>query len=226
MMENMIRYGEKRMKVMAFNGSPRRKWNTATLLEKALEGARSEGAETELIHLYELDYKGCKSCFACKLKGGKSYGRCAQRDALTPILEEVKNCDALILGSPVYLGTATGEMRSFLERLIFPYLVYDAERSTFFPRRIPVGLIYTMGVTEEVMKQIGYPKYFKNTERLVERILGKTESLFVTDTYQFDDYSKYVSSEFDPESKAKRRSEVFPEDCENAFKMGARFAGR
>lgn len=54
------------MKVMAFNGSPRKKWNTATLLEEALKGAVSQGAETELIHLYELKFKGCISCFECK----------------------------------------------------------------------------------------------------------------------------------------------------------------
>jgi multimeric flavodoxin WrbA len=42
------------MKVMAFNGSPRKKWNTATLLERTLEGAASQGAKTELIHLYDL----------------------------------------------------------------------------------------------------------------------------------------------------------------------------
>lgn len=56
------------MKVIAINGSPRK--NTATLLAKALEGASSCGAETELIHLYDHNYKGCVSCFACKLKDG------------------------------------------------------------------------------------------------------------------------------------------------------------
>ncbi len=45
------------MKVIGINGSPRKKWNTSTLLEKALEGAASEGAETELIHLYDLNFK-------------------------------------------------------------------------------------------------------------------------------------------------------------------------
>jgi multimeric flavodoxin WrbA len=55
---------------MAFNGSPRKTWNTATLLEKALEGAASKGAETELVHLYDVTFKGCISCFACKTKGG------------------------------------------------------------------------------------------------------------------------------------------------------------
>jgi multimeric flavodoxin WrbA len=214
------------MKVIGINGSPRKNCNTATLVEKALEGAILNGAKTELIHLYELDYKGCKSCFACKLKDGKSYGKCATRDDLTPILKRIEQSDALILGSPIYLGSTTGEMRSFLERLIFPYLVYDAEASTLFPRRIPIGFIYTMGVTEKLLEEIGYLKYFKTTERLVERILGKTESIYVTDTYQFDDYSKYVSTRFDPEEKLKRHKEVFPQDCEKAFKMGVKFTNR
>lgn len=68
------------MKVIALNGSPRKKWNTATLPENALEGAASRGAETELIHLYDLKFKGCLSCFACKTAGGESYGQCAVDD--------------------------------------------------------------------------------------------------------------------------------------------------
>ena len=120
------------MKVIAINGSPRKKWNTATLLEKALEGAASEGAETELIHLYDLNFKGCTSCFACKLKDGKSYGKCAMKDELTPVLEKLEDADAVILGSPLYLGNSTGEMRSFMERYIFPYLVYSATQYHYF----------------------------------------------------------------------------------------------
>ena len=109
------------MKVMAFNGSPRKTWNTATLLNKALEGAASQAAETELIHLYDLHYSGCISCFACKLKDGKSYGKCAVKDEITPILAKIKDADALILGSPNYIGSPTGAMKAFFERLTFPY---------------------------------------------------------------------------------------------------------
>jgi len=47
------------MKVLAFNGSPRKKWNTGILLDHALQGAASQGAKTEIIHLYDLNYKGC-----------------------------------------------------------------------------------------------------------------------------------------------------------------------
>ncbi len=113
------------MKIMALNGSPRKKWNTAILHKKAIEGAASQGAETSLVHLYDLHFKGCISCFACKTRGGKSYGTCAVQDDLTPIYAEIKKAEAIILGSPIYFGDVTGELRSFLERLLFPYLVYD-----------------------------------------------------------------------------------------------------
>lgn len=52
------------MTIIGINGSPRKKWNTATLLTKALEGAASQGADTELVHLYDLAFKGCMICFA------------------------------------------------------------------------------------------------------------------------------------------------------------------
>jgi multimeric flavodoxin WrbA len=145
------------MKVIAINGSPRKKWNTAMLLEQALEGAKSKGAETELIHLYDLDFKGCTSCFSCKLKGGKSYGKCAMRDGLTPVLEKLATADAFILGSPIYFGTATGEMRSFMERLLFQYFEYTIPPTSLFDRKIPTALIYTMNVPEEMMKENNYP---------------------------------------------------------------------
>ena len=214
------------MKVIAINGSPRKKWNTATLLEKALEGAETEGAETEIIHLYDLNFKGCTSCFACKLKDGKSYGKCAMNDELTPVLDRLKDSDAVILGSPIYLGNSTGEMRSFMERYIFPFLVYSTDLPSLYPKNIPVGFIYTMGVKEENFDMFGLNKIIELNETFATRIFGYSESLYSTDTYQFDDYSKYVADRFDPVEKAKRRKEVFPQDCEKAFEMGARFVKR
>ena len=214
------------MKAIAINGSPRKKWNTATLLERALEGAASEGAETEIIHLYDLNFKGCISCFECKLKDGKSYGKCAMNDELTPVLEKLKNADVVILGSPIYLGNSTGEMRSFMERYIFPFLVYSENPRSLYPRNIPIGYIYTTGAKEENFDVFGLHKIIELNEGVATRIFGYSESLYSTDTYQFDDYSKYVADHFDPEEKAKRREEVFPKDCEKAFEMGIRFIKR
>lgn len=214
------------MKVIAINGSPRKKWNTATLLEKALEGAASEGAETEIIHLYDLNFKGCISCFACKLKGGISYGNCAMKDELTPVLEKLKDADAVILGSPIYFGNSTGEMRSFMERYFFQYLVYSTDLMSLSPKNIPIAYIHTMNVTEDLFEVFGINKLIELNERTASRIFGYSESICSTDTYQFDDYSKYVADRFDPTKKAKRREEVFPQDCKKAFEMGARLIKR
>jgi len=147
------------MKVIAINGNPRKKWNTATMLEKALEGAASEGAETELIHLYDLNFKGCTSCFACKLKDGKSYGKCAMKDELTHVLEKLRDVDAVILGSPIYLGNCTGEMRSFN--------------------------IYTMGAKDENFDVYGLHKVFELNEGVATRIFGYSESLYSTQQFPF-----------------------------------------
>lgn len=212
------------MKIIAVNGSPRKTWNTATLLNKALEGATSQGAETELIHLYDLNFKGCTSCFACKTIGGKSYGKCAMNDDLTPVLEKIGKADAIILGTPIYFGAASGEMRSFMERMIFPYLTYDRDTRTLFPRKIRIGLIYTMNAPDEFIKMIQWDEQIGFNGRVLKMVFGYSESLLSTDTYQFDDYSKYATSMFDPEKKAKRRQEVFPEDCAKAYNMGVRFA--
>jgi multimeric flavodoxin WrbA len=215
------------MEVIAFNGSPRKTWNTATLLQKALEGAASQGAKTKLVHLYDLDFKGCRSCFGCKTKGGPSYGKCAVKDDLTPILKEIETADALILGSPIYIGAVSGEMKSFMERLIFPFLRYakdDDPAPTLFPRKIHTGFIYTMNVTEEQMKELDYKKDIALNQGFLRRIFGNSESLLSFDTYQFDDYSKIDQDRFDVEKKAARRKEYFSQDSRRAFEMGIRFA--
>ncbi len=212
------------MKVMGVNGSPRKKWNTAALLEKALEGAASQGAETESFHLYDLSYKGCVSCFACKTKDGRNYGRCAVKDDLTPILRKVEEVDVIILASPIYFGTVTGEMRSFMERLLFPYMTYTDPPSSLFSRRMRTGFIFTLGATEELAKERGFDEHIMANKLLLKMIFGAAETLCSFDTYQFEDYSKVVAPRWDPEKKARRRAEVFPIDCEKAFELGARLA--
>lgn len=214
------------MHILAINGSPRKKWNTATLLEKALEGAASQGATTELLHLYDFTYKGCTSCFACKLIGGPSEGRCAIQDELRPVLERIETeVDALILGSPIYFGSMSGEMRSFLERLLFAPLVYSQPPRSLFPRTIRTAIVYTMNVDEERCEQMGYPTMFGYTEASLTRAFGiEAESLCCFDTLQFADHSKVLMEYMDPAHKLARRTEVFPQDCQRAYALGQRLA--
>lgn len=211
------------MKVIAFNGSPRKAWNTDVLLRNALEGAASQGAETEIFHLYDLDFKGCISCFECKKINGKNYGKCAIKDELTPILARIEDADAIIIGTPYYLGMPTSAAKAFLERLVFPYIVYETNTSTLFNKKISIGLIYTMGADEKRMEDMGYERTVSFMEKIIKLIFGAAESIIVNDTYQFEDYSKYVSSRFDPVEKARRRNEQFPNDCKKAYDMGVRF---
>ena len=136
-------------KIVIVDGGPRKNMNTAQLLQRVAEGAKSvgEGVEVKTVRLYDIDYKGCTSCMACKLKG-KASNICRFRDALSPLLDEIAEADGLVLGSPIYFGEVTGKMRAFLERLAFPWLSYN-DYSLTAPKRMPVVLVETMNGTPE-----------------------------------------------------------------------------
>lgn len=212
------------MNVVAFNGSPRKKSNTAALLENALAGAASAGARTELVHLYDYKYTGCISCLACKLLEGKSYGHCAVRDALTPLLAKAAEADVLLLGSPIYLGTETGMMRNFMERLIYPYHTYAKTPSTLFPRTIRTAFIYTMGLPEDAAGKLGYDKLFERARYFMNRVFGHCELFFYTEARLFADPSKYFCPAIDVEARQEHHEQVFPKDCERAFALGKSLA--
>lgn len=215
------------MTIIGINGSPRKNWNTATLVSKALEGAASQGSQTELVHLYDLDFKGCKSCFACKTVDGPSYGRCAQKDDLGPILKKIeKEADAIIIGSPIYFGAMSGEMRCFIERLLFAPMEYSQPFRSLFPRNIKACMIYTMNATEMMCNERGYKMMFASTEATFQLVFGEAETFCCYDTYQFPDYSKVVMEFMDPVKKLTRRETVFPDDCRKAFELGCRIAAK
>jgi multimeric flavodoxin WrbA len=211
------------MFVMALNGSPRKNGTTATLLNKALEGAASQGAEVEFVQLSKIRMKGCQGCFSCKKRGGKSYGKCALKDGMTPLYGQIERADALILGSPLYFHAVTSDMKMFIERL-YPYFGYE-KLASIFSRKINVGLIYTMGADDEQMK-IWYRKYMKMNQFMMSLLFGSAEMLVSTDTFHVDDYSKIVADAVEPlvDRKLKHKREVFPDDCRKAFEMGSRFA--
>lgn len=207
------------MKAVAINGSPRKDWNTAQLLEEALRGAGSVGMETELIHLYDLDYQGCVSCFACKGKNAQPC-RCYHRDQLSPVLEKVLGADVLFLGSPIYFSDVTGEMRSFLERLFFITMTYDDYTKPVFPGHMNAAFFFTMNLRDGTI----YQPMMENLTAMLTRFGGEAEYYAATDTLQFDDYSKYHAAMFSEEAKRERRETQFPKDRAAAFEIGRRLA--
>lgn len=210
-------------RIIAINGSPRKDKNTAVLVEKALEGIRSKGVHAELIHIFELEHKGCRSCFNCKLLGGKSFAKCSIHDGLTPVLKMIRESDGLIIGTPVYFGSATAVVRALIERLYFPLYAYNGEGSLFY-RQIPTGFIFTLDQKEDEVKALSDYSHLVDIAGYAERLTGPAKVLFAYDTNQFEDYSKYVVDNRLGEAKKQSHEINFPEYCRQALIMGQEIA--
>lgn len=217
------------MKVLLINGGPRKNWSTFKMLEKAADGAKDAGAEIEFINLYDISYKGCISCLACKMKNSKTEGVCAVRDDLRPILEKAHDADAIIIGSPIYFSDTTGLSRAFMERLMYPVLSYNPKidengnpEMSLLDRTIPTAMIYTMGSTEEAGAL--YSHMIEDNKNFLQMLFGYSEALCSYDTYMLNDYSRYDIADGVEERRAKQRDEQFPKDLQNAYDLGKRLA--
>lgn len=209
-----------RKKIIAINGSPRKNWNTHILINKALDGARDTGADTELINLYDLNYKGCFGCLCCKLKNSKSLGRCVVNDELKPVLDAINDCDGLILGSPIYFGDVTAMTKVFLERFVFQYLSYDDYSKSYFQGNIKkTALIFTSNAAEKHFDNFGYGNLIASLEARFSPY-GYEQTLISSETLQVNDYNKYHMTIFNEEQRKERREKFFPEDCKNAYELG------
>lgn len=207
-------------KIFIIDGGPRKSMNTAKLLQRFAEGARSANNDIEVksIRLYDLDYKGCMSCMACKLKG-KASNICRFKDALTPFLEEIAQADGLVLGSPIYFGDVTGQMRTFLERLAFPWLSYN-DYSLTAPKRMPVVLVETMNGTPERNNS----KHFGTMEWCITTALGEPQRIIAYNTTQVANYGNYELGGFSEEAKHAWHDAHWEEDLQKAFEAGKQMA--
>jgi multimeric flavodoxin WrbA len=117
------------MKIIGFTASPRKKGNTAWAVSKILEGAEEQGAETQSWHFSDLDIKPCHSCFGCK-NGDKG---CVINDDMQKLYSAILAADALVLGSPVYMGQMSAQAKIFTDRL---YAYFSPRFSPYF-KKIP-----------------------------------------------------------------------------------------
>ena len=101
------------MNIIGINASPRKRANTQTLIEAILGGAEEKGAKTRLVNLRELKINGCIGCEGCK----KHLGKCVQKDDLTPLLDEIQEYDAIVMGTPVYWYHVTSQFKMLVDRL-------------------------------------------------------------------------------------------------------------
>ena len=209
-------------KIIIIDGGPRKNFNTAQLLQRFADGAKSADSDVEVktVRLYDLDYKGCMSCMACKLKG-KASNICRFKDALTPVLEEIAQTDGLVLGSPIYFGEVTGQMRAFLERLAFPWLSYN-DYSLTAPKRMPVVLVETMNGTPDRNNS----NSFGSMEYCITTALGEPQRIIAYNTCQVAKYDRYELGGFSEEAKHAWRDSHWEEDLQKAYEAGRQIAGQ
>jgi multimeric flavodoxin WrbA len=102
------------MKVVAFNGSPRKDGNTSILIKQVVNELQKQGIETELVQLSEKELRGCISCYKCIENKDQ---RCAVKsDAANDYIEKMLAAEGIILGSPVYFIDVTPEMKALIDR--------------------------------------------------------------------------------------------------------------
>lgn len=124
------------MKVIAFNGSPRKDGNTTILMNHVLRELEKEGSETELVQVSAKTIHGCISCYKCFENKDQ---RCAVRtDAANEYIEKMIAADGIILGSPVYFSDVTAEMKALIDRAGF---VSIANGRTMFRNKVGAAVV-------------------------------------------------------------------------------------
>lgn len=101
------------MKVLVINGSPRAKGNSDLLCDEFIRGAEEAGNQVEKISLREKEIFPCKACYACFRTGS-----CVQKDDMPGILEKAEKADVLLLATPTYFLTMSGQMKVMIDRLL------------------------------------------------------------------------------------------------------------
>ena len=113
------------MKALLINGSPHANGCTFTALNIVAEELQNNGIETEIIHIGNMDIRGCIACGKCA-----ELGHCVFNDMVNEVAQKLEKADGLVVGSPVYYAGPNGTLTNLLDRLYF---------STPFDKRMKVG---------------------------------------------------------------------------------------
>ena len=209
---------------MIIDGGPRSNMNTAAMIKSFVEGVHEGGGKTKIVRLYDIDYKGCRSCMACHLKGQR-IDCCCFQDGLTDTLKECSKADGLVLASPIYYGEMTGMMRAFWERLTFPWLDY-ATGIFLAPKKMPVVFIYTLNGSPsngEKIRRSSMRAVEVMTDMIFRHEIGrKVEVVMANNTKQVNDYGLYNFADGTAEAKQQWHNTHWEDDLRKAREAGKR----
>lgn len=152
----------KKMKVMGFIASPRKEGNTAWIINKILEGSKEQGAETQTWYFNDLDIKPCQSCYGCR----QGDLRCVINDGMQKLYDALEHADALVLGTPTYMGQMSAQAKIFTDRL---FSAYHPRFSPHFKERNAAKklvLLFNQGNPDSSLFQ-PYYDYTKNMFQLL-----------------------------------------------------------
>lgn len=122
------------MKVVAFNGSPRKNGNTYHAIKIVAEELRKENIKVEIIQVGNKKIRGCIACYKCvKTKNEK----CSINDEVNDWIQKIKESDGIILGSPVYFSGIAGTFKCFLDRAFLVASVNDG----MFRHKVGVAVV-------------------------------------------------------------------------------------
>ena len=116
------------MNIIGIIASQRKEGNTDFIVNKILEGAKEQGAETESFSFSDLDIKPCRGCWACH----KSDKGCVINDDMQKIYDAMEHADAIVLGLPIYMGQMSAQGKIFTDRL---FARFSPRFSPFFKEK-------------------------------------------------------------------------------------------
>jgi multimeric flavodoxin WrbA len=151
------------MKIVGIIASPRKEGNTAWTVNKILEGAKEEGAETQSWYFSDLDIQPCRGCLCCH--DGSDRG-CILSDDMQELYGAIEHADAIVLGSPVYMGQMSGQAKIFTDRL-FAHI--SPRFSPHYKEKVAkqkLILVFTQGNPDPGMFQV----YFDYTKKMFQML--------------------------------------------------------
>jgi multimeric flavodoxin WrbA len=153
------------MKIIGYTASPRKEGNTAWVINKILEGAKEQGGEVQSWYSGGLDIKPCLSCYGCR----KNDKGCIINDDMQKLYDALETADALILGSPVYMGQMSAQAKIFTDRL-FASKQFSPRFSPHFKEANTVKkkmvLVFTQGNPDASLFQ----EYFNYTKKMFQML--------------------------------------------------------
>jgi len=149
------------MKIVGFIGSPRKEGNTAWAVNRIIEGAQEQGAKTEVFHAGSLDINPCKGCLSCVERD-----KCFINDDMQAIYHALAQAEALVLGSPVYMGQMSAQAKIFTDRLFAQITPRFSPRFKEENAGKKLVLVFTQGNPDPNM----FKEYFDYTKRMLQML--------------------------------------------------------